>query len=119
MLVFQSNMADTGETEALTAAIKLACKKFKVPDLFPEQRNALSAFITGKDVLLNLPTGYGKSLVFQIAPEVRAELENFKGNNNSRPIVVVICPLISLMEDQEAYLKNIGIRFPTGNFARL
>ena len=42
----------------------------------------------GKDVLLNLPTGYGKSLVFEIAPEVRAELESLKGNNNSRPIVV-------------------------------
>ena len=30
--------------------------------------NALKTFVSGIDVLLHLPTGFGKSLVFQMAP---------------------------------------------------
>ena len=49
-------------------AVQKACHVFRVEKLFPEQENALKAFISREDVLLNLPTGFGKSLVFQMAP---------------------------------------------------
>ena len=58
----------------MNAIIEKACRVFGVTKLFPEQEKALKAFIDKSVVLLNLPTGFGKSLVFQMAPLVYAEL---------------------------------------------
>ena len=60
--------------ENVKAIIEKVCRVFGVTDLFPEQEKALKAFIDRSDVLLNLPTGFGKSLVFQMTPLVHAEL---------------------------------------------
>ena len=57
--------------ENVNAIIEKACRVFGVTKLFPDQEKALKAF---SDVLLNLPTGFGKSLVFQMTPLVHAEL---------------------------------------------
>ena len=47
-----------------------ACQVFGAEKLFAEQFKSLKTltFVSGVDVLLNLPTGFGKSLVFQVAP---------------------------------------------------
>lgn len=84
---------------------------YGIENLFVEQKKALSAFVSGKDVFVNLPTGFGKSLIFQMAPFVHAELAKFypKGGFSQNPIVIVICPLLNLMEDQKQYLKKLGI----------
>ena len=55
----------------MDANVEKACRVFGV-----EQEKALKAFIDKSDVLLNLPTGFGKSLVFQMAPLVHAEFVN-------------------------------------------
>ena len=60
----------------MDANIEKACRVFDVTKSFPEQEKALKAFIGKSDVLLNLPTGFGKSLVFQMAPLVHAEFVN-------------------------------------------
>ena len=60
--------------ENLDVCIEKACRVFVVTKLFPEQEKALKAFIDKNDVLLNLPTGFRKSLVFQMAPLVHARL---------------------------------------------
>ena len=54
----------------------------------PGQREAIEALLAGRDVLLVLPTGAGKSLVYRLAAEV---LSGF---------VVVVSPIIALMRDQ-------------------
>ena len=46
----------------VNASIEKACRVFGVTKLFPLQEKALKAFIDKSDVLLNLPTGFGKSL---------------------------------------------------------
>ena len=56
------------------ACIEKACRVFGVTKLFPEQEKALRAFMDKNDVLLNLPTGFGKSLVFHMAPLVHEGL---------------------------------------------
>ena len=43
---------------------------FEVPDLLPEQRKAIRSLFQGKNVFVNLPTGFGKSLIFQCLPIV-------------------------------------------------
>ncbi|HTI35551.1 MAG TPA: RecQ family ATP-dependent DNA helicase [Miltoncostaea sp.] len=63
----------------------------------PGQREALEAVVAGRDVLLVLPTGSGKSLVFQLAAEV-----------TGGPVIVV-SPLLSLMRDQVHALRELGI----------
>ena len=91
-------------------AVQKACHVFGVEKLFPEQENALKAFISREDVLLNLPTGFGKSLVFQMAPLVHAELSKFNHRFTANPIIIVISPLASLMEDQTIFLRNLNIK---------
>ena len=36
-------------------------KQFDLSDILPEQRESIKAFFDGKDVFVNLPTGFGKS----------------------------------------------------------
>ena len=54
---YKSKMA-----ENVKAIIEKVCRVSGVTNLFPEQEKALKAFIDKSDVLLNLPTGFGKSL---------------------------------------------------------
>src|SRR3954464_10760663 len=63
----------------------------------PLQREAMDAVLQGRDSLLVLPTGGGKSLCFQAPAMVRPGL------------AVVISPLISLMKDQVDTLVGNGV----------
>ena len=45
----------------------------KINQLNPEQEQALQSFVGGRDVVALLPTGFGKSLIFQLAPLVVKE----------------------------------------------
>ena len=49
-----------------------------------------------------LPTGFGKSQVFQCLPD-------FLPVKSCQNIVIVVCPLTSIIEDQISALKLIGI----------
>ena len=55
-----------------------------------------------QDVIAVLPTGFGKSLLFQLLPEFLP----VKGEKN---IVFVVCPLNSIIEDQLKVLKDRGV----------
>ena len=54
-------------------------------------------------MFVNLPTGFGKSLIFQSLPIVA---DNVSGKPRGSSVIVVISPLRSLMEDQVQYLNN-------------
>ena len=45
----------------------------KIEQLKPEQEQALQSFVGGHEVVALLPTGFGKSLIFQLAPLVVKE----------------------------------------------
>src|SRR5207302_11433817 len=65
--------------------------------LRPLQEQAMRAVLDGRDSLVVLPTGGGKSLCYQ-APAV------YRGGTT-----VVVSPLISLMKDQVDGLRACGI----------
>ena len=88
------------DVEGFDSAMQNACQVFGVETLFPEQFNALNTFVSGTDVLLNLPVGFRKSLMFQMAPLVHSELSRGRNGFAVNPIVIVTSPLVSLMEDQ-------------------
>ena len=72
--------------------------------LRPEQETALLSFLSGRDVFVSLPTGYGKSLCYAALP---AAFDSLKKTSNS--IVLVVSPLIALMKDQVATLSAKGL----------
>lgn len=77
---------------------------FSVDTLKQEQEEALFNFVSKRDVFVNLPTGFGKSLIYQMAPMVVKQL-----GLCTKPIILVISPLVSLMQDQVNQLKKQGI----------
>lgn len=68
---------------------------------YPEQEEYLDLILPGQtDLLISMPTGGGKSLLFQ-APAL------FKSSFTNR-LTIVITPLKALMEDQVKSLWNLG-----------
>lgn len=73
-------------------------KKYFGFDKFREgQETAVEAVLNGRDSLIIMPTGGGKSLCYQIPALVQ------------EGITLVISPLIALMKDQVDFLNSIGI----------
>ncbi|XP_019627731.1 PREDICTED: uncharacterized protein LOC109472402 [Branchiostoma belcheri] len=70
-----------------------------ISGLKAEQKGALKAILNGEDVLALLPTGFGKSLIYQVLPRVCKKL----------PIVIVVSPLVALMEDQIKEASKFGV----------
>ena len=50
--------------EAISESLRL----MKLACLLPEQHKAINAFLSGKDVFVSLPTGYGKSMIYLLLP---------------------------------------------------
>ena len=57
--------------ESFRLRVQSICPKFNVSSLKESQFQALYSFICGEEVFVNLPTGSGKSLIFQLAPLAR------------------------------------------------
>ena len=51
-------------------AVSGVCSTFGVQNLKPQQEKAVAEFLSGSNVFVNLPTGYGKSLIYHMAPLV-------------------------------------------------
>ena len=81
----------------LSEARALLLERFGYPDFRPGQTDAVSAVLEGRDTLVVLPTGGGKSLCFQV-PALLLD-----------GLTVVISPLISLMKDQVDALTARGL----------
>jgi ATP-dependent DNA helicase RecQ len=81
----------------LEACRRTARRTFGIERLRPQQEAAMVALLEGRDALVALPTGFGKSLIYQV-PALILE----------RPTIVV-SPLIALMADQERALRSRGV----------
>lgn len=82
------------ETDALLTALR---DVWKVESFRPCQREALESALVGRDSLILLPTGGGKSLCYALYSVV------------AKKTVIVVSPLISLMVDQVKSLTEKGI----------
>jgi ribosomal protein L24 len=73
---------------------------FKISSVRPKQLEAIVAVLNGDDVMGVLPTGAGKSLIYQL-PALMDE---------RRGITVIISPLLALIQDQMSSLQELGLR---------
>ncbi len=64
-----------------------------------EQEECLVHFFNGGDFVALLPTGFGKSLIYQLLPIISEKLGRPK---SGKAIIVIVSPLVALMGDQEA-----------------
>jgi ATP-dependent DNA helicase RecQ len=67
---------------------------FGFDDFRPGQEEAVAAAVAGRDVLVVMPTGAGKSLCYQLPALMRQDL------------TIVVSPLVSLMQDQVEALEQ-------------
>ena len=72
----------------------------------PGQEDIISALMAGDHVLAVMPTGSGKSLGFQIPAILKGGL------------TLVVSPLVALMEDQVAALRQAGVEADAINSSR-
>ncbi|MBL8258490.1 MAG: DNA topoisomerase 3 [Candidatus Competibacteraceae bacterium] len=70
---------------------------FRLTSFRPYQEQVCRTVTEGRDVLLVMPTGAGKSLCFQLPGIARSGT------------TLVVSPLIALMEDQVAKLRELGL----------
>jgi ATP-dependent DNA helicase RecQ len=83
---------------ASQAPVDVLRQVFGFPDFRANQEEVCRATIAGRDVLLVMPTGAGKSLCYQLPAVARGGT------------ALVVSPLIALMEDQVAKLTAFGLR---------
>ena len=72
-------------------------KRWGYDSFKPLQREAVEAALSGRDCLVVLPTGGGKSLCYQLPAAM------------GRGLVLVVSPLIALMDDQVAAAREVGL----------
>ncbi len=94
MTVRDTTPHDFGTLDAARTTLR---DKFDYPDFRPPQIRAVQAVLSGRDALVVLPTGGGKSLCYQVPALMR------------RGLTVVVSPLISLMKDQVDALERRGL----------
>ena len=82
----------------MTRALNILQETFGYPAFREPQSAVIDAVINGDDALLLMSTGGGKSLCYQIPAMIRPGCG------------IVISPLIALMQDQVAALRQLGIR---------
>ena len=75
--------------ERFERGISSVLPKFGLTELKKEQKRALFHLISGRDVFVNLPTSFGKSVIYQLAPFIVEEMARLDGKM-----------LVSLMKDQ-------------------
>lgn len=80
-------------------------EKFNIEAFRENQRAAINAILSKKDIILLMRTGGGKSLCYQLP----ALIDN--------GVTLVVSPLISLIEDQLQALRKLGLEVASINAA--
>ena len=71
---------------------------FGLTNFRPKQEKIINNILAGRDLLVLLPTGSGKSLCYQLPAVI------------SEGVTIVISPLLALINDQIQFLNRIGIK---------
>jgi ATP-dependent DNA helicase RecQ len=111
-----TDAAPTGaEPEAATGTAadaglrRIASENLGLPHLRDGQLAGMRALVQGRDVLAVMPTGYGKSAIYQVAALHLHRTDGAAADSARRGPAVVVSPLIALQEDQlDGLLEDLG-----------
>ena len=70
-----------------------------------QEQALFNVIVEKKDTFVILPTGSGKSLIFQLIPD----LVKRKTPIPAKPVVILVCPLVSLMKSHQQELSKLGV----------
>ena len=101
----RSEMACLADRLCMKEIVARATASLGYLSLKPEQEAAIITFISGRDVFISLPTGYGKSLFLALLHRVFDVMRNVKNTS----VVIVVSPLMALMREQALNFSNKGI----------
>ena len=101
VMASSSGADDLTSTPYYPEVMRLLKDVFKLSSFRKNQLEAITATMQGKDVFVLMPTGGGKSLIYQL-PALSTTQE-------SKGVTVVISPLLALMKDQVDSLLSKGI----------
>jgi len=106
-------MASTSSN--IEVAIWKAFRRLGYTGVMEEQLKAAREFMTGRNVFVRLPTGSGKSMCYGCLPYAFDELEantfgDLSRNAEENAIILIVCPLTSLMEDQVKKFTAMGLK---------
>ncbi len=85
------------ESRADETPVDKAARRLGIRRLHPEQENVVAQILAGEDVLMVVPTGFGKSACYQV-PSMLLD----------KPVVVV-SPLLALLKDQHEHMIECGV----------
>ena len=109
----QSLLQSATEPAILNECLSTAAQTLGYTNLKPEQHRAVAELLRGRDTFVSLPTGYGKSLVYQVLPacarEILLRVPGQIRDDAFRPMVFVLSPLVSLMQDQAERLSDVNV----------
>ena len=80
------------------------------------QQLLLFFFLTGSDIFVGLPTGFGKSMIFQAIPVcynyilMKNSTDSASGLSSPLAIGVIMSPLVGLCRDQVQSLSKLGVK---------
>ncbi|KNE65388.1 RecQ family ATP-dependent DNA helicase [Allomyces macrogynus ATCC 38327] len=78
----------------------------------PGQRAAMNASLSGRDTLVILPTGAGKSLIYQLPALAPVFADPLPAESDRLPLTLVVSPLVALITDQ---IRNLHARLAAAN----
>ncbi|WP_395664869.1 DNA helicase RecQ [Methylocella sp.] len=93
----QADFTPAPDPSQTQAARETLLRVFGFRDFRPAQRAPMEAALAGENIFAVMPTGSGKSLLYQLPALVRPGL------------TVVVSPLIALMRDQVSALEQKGV----------
>ncbi|WAR02377.1 RECQ1-like protein [Mya arenaria] len=98
-IITQANKTDSADNKwESNGKLKETLKSvFKIGNLRPMQLQTMNVTMSGKDCILIMPTGGGKSLCFHLPALL------------SKGVTLVVSPLVSLMEDQVMSLQSYNV----------
>lgn len=100
-------MATQKWKDDLENALTEVLPQYKVKELKSEQKLILQNILEHNDCMVTLPTGYGKSLPYQILLPVARKMKELGSDTRTDGKIVVCGPLVSLFEDQVSKLQSV------------
>jgi ATP-dependent DNA helicase RecQ len=100
-------------TQYFERALSKSLSKFGHTTLKEQQKSCIRKLVVdsqGHDVFAVLPTGFGKSIIYQVLPALFSELHRLRHGTIKNFVVAVVNPFEYIRVQQVETLRKLGIQ---------